>query len=109
MNDVTASIVLPQGLPQMNLLLLFGTLGGLLAARVGWLQTITGFMALGLLLGPSGLGLLSPEALSGAKGLVDIALGLILFKLGAIVVSVGVAWVRIGTTSAVSPARCRLA
>ncbi len=89
MTDATVLNVLPQGLPPMNLqlvfgmLLAFGTLGGLLAARVRWLPTITGFMALGLLVGPSGLGLLSPDALSGAKVLVDIALGLILFKLGA--------------------------
>lgn len=81
--------VLPQGLPPMNVLLVFGvllafgTLGGLLAARVRWLPTITGFMALGLVVGPSGVGLLSREALDGAKVLVDIALGLILFQLGA--------------------------
>ena len=71
----------------MNLLLLFGvllalgTLGGLLAARLRWLPTITSFMALGLLVGPSGLGLLSKEALLAARPLVDIALGLILFQL----------------------------
>lgn len=80
--------VLPQGVPPMNVLLVFGvllafgTLGGLLAARVRWLPTITGFMALGLIVGPSGVGLLSREALDGAKVLVDIALGLILFQLG---------------------------
>lgn len=80
--------VLPQGLPAMNVLLVFGVLlafgvlGGLLAARVRWLPTITGFMALGLAVGPSGIGLLSKEALDGARVLVDIALGLILFQLG---------------------------
>lgn len=71
---------LPQEWPVMNtqlvfgLLLAFGTLGGLLAARVRWLPTITGFMALGLIIGPSGLGVLSQEALNGARGLVDVAL-----------------------------------
>ena len=81
---------LPQGWPESNLmivfgvLLAFGTLGGVLAARLRWLPTITGFMAFGLLIGPSGLGLLSTEALAGARPLVDIALGLILFKLGAV-------------------------
>jgi Kef-type K+ transport system membrane component KefB len=80
---------LPQGWPTMNtqmvfgILLAFGTLGGLLAARVRWLPTITGFMVLGLIIGPSGLGLLSQQDLNDARGLVDIALGLILFKLGA--------------------------
>lgn len=91
MNPVTPSPLdfLPHGLPPMNVLLVFGmllafgTLGGLLAARVRWLPTITGFMALGLVVGPSGAGLLSREALDGTKVLVDIALGLILFQLGA--------------------------
>lgn len=88
MNSNPILEVLPQALPHMNVLLVFGTLlafgtlGGLLAARVRWLPTITGFMALGLIVGPSGLGLLSHEALDGARVLVDIALGLILFQLG---------------------------
>ena len=90
LNDAAETLVsfLPQGFPQLNLLvafgvlLAFGTLGGILAARVKWLPTITGFMALGLLIGPSGIGLLSESALSSARPLVDIALGLILFKLG---------------------------
>jgi len=90
MNPVTpaAISILPATWPPMNLLLVFGvllafgTLGGLLAARVRWLPTITGFMALGLIVGPNGIGLLSHEALDGARVLVDIALGLILFQLG---------------------------
>ena len=75
-------------LPPANLLVVFGmllgfgVLGGLLAARWRWLPTITGFMAVGLAIGPSGLGLLSATALADARALVDIALGLILFKLG---------------------------
>ena len=79
---------LPQDFPQLNpliafgILLAFGTLGGMLAARVRWLPTITGFMAFGLLIGPSGLGLLSSKALHDAQPLVQVALGLILFKLG---------------------------
>lgn len=82
--------VLPSTLPSMNLMLVFGillafgALGGLLAARVRWLPTITGFMTLGLIVGPSGLGVLSQEALDGARVLVDIALGLILFQLGSV-------------------------
>jgi len=82
------SQVFPSGLPQANLLavfgllLAFGVLGGLLAARARWLPSITGFMIIGLLVGPSGLGLLSAQALGDARVLVDIALGLILFKLG---------------------------
>lgn len=86
---MTAVQVLPAGLPQANtlivfgLLLAFGVLGGLLAARARWLPSITGFMVFGLAVGPSGLGLLSQDALDGSRVLVDIALGLILFQLGA--------------------------
>ncbi len=80
---------LPQAWPNLNLLiafgvlLAFGTLGGILAARLRWLPTITGFMAFGLLIGPGGIGLLSRSDLASARVLVDIALGLILFRLGA--------------------------
>ncbi|ARU05948.1 hypothetical protein CCO03_15855 [Comamonas serinivorans] len=78
----------PAAWPPLSLLALFGlvvafgTLGGLLAKRLSWLPTITGFMAVGLLVGPSGLGLLSADDLDRAQPLTDVALGLILFKLG---------------------------
>ncbi|MDH4062109.1 MAG: cation:proton antiporter, partial [Aquincola sp.] len=81
--------IIPTAWPQVNtlavfgLLLAFGVLGGLLAARARWLPSITGFMLLGLMVGPSGLGLLSASSLHDARVLVDIALGLILFRLGA--------------------------
>lgn len=80
--------ILPSHWPEPNamivfgVMLAFGVLGGLLAARARWLPSITGFMIFGLLVGPSGLGLLSQTALADARILVDIALGLILFKLG---------------------------
>ena len=73
----------PNALTVFGILLSFGVLGGLLAARARWLPSITGFMVLGLLIGPSGLGLLTSQALTDSRVLVDIALGLILFKLGA--------------------------
>ena len=88
---VTLMGFLPQSWPTMNIpiifgiLLAFGTLGGLLAARVRWLPTITGFMALGLLVGPSGLGVISESNLKEATVLVEIALGLILFRLGSVI------------------------
>ncbi|MFD1712380.1 peptidase [Ottowia sp. GY511] len=66
-----------------GLLLVLGALGGVLAARIRWLPTITGYMAIGLVMGPSGLALLNEGALAQTKVLVDVALGLILFKLGA--------------------------
>jgi Kef-type K+ transport system membrane component KefB len=78
----------PSAWPAINavtvfgLLLAFGVLGGLLAARARWLPSITGFMIVGVLIGPSGLGLLTPQAMLDSRMLVDIALGLILFRLG---------------------------
>lgn len=79
----------PTQLPELNLLTTFGlllavgVLGGLLAKRLAWLPTITGFMAVGLAIGPQGLGLLKVHDLVTAAPLVDVALGLILFRLGA--------------------------
>ncbi len=80
--------ILPSGWPQLNTLVVFGlllalgVLGGLVAARARYLPSITGFIVLGLIVGPSGLGLLTPRALAESSVLVDIALGLILFRLG---------------------------
>ena len=85
---IALSTFLPQSWPAAGPLLIFGallafgTLGGLLAARLRWLPTITGFMVVGLIVGPSGVGLLSHSALDDARVLVDVALGLILFRLG---------------------------
>lgn len=78
----------PVAWPDANLminfgaLLLAGALGGLLATKVRWLPTITGYMLVGFLAGPSVSGLFSQEVLATSDGLVHIALGLILFKLG---------------------------
>ncbi|MBI2312349.1 MAG: cation:proton antiporter [Betaproteobacteria bacterium] len=59
-----------------------GLMGGALAHRTGILPRITGFIAIGFLLGPSGLGLLNAQMIAGAGVFVDIALGLIMFQLG---------------------------
>ncbi len=88
MVDTAISSIIPSGIPDSNalivfgLLLAFGVLGGLLAARAKWLPSITGFLVLGMTIGPSGLGLLTADALVNSRILVDIALGLILFRLG---------------------------
>lgn len=65
-----------------GLLLFAGVLGGYLAHRISWLPSITGFMAVGILIGPSGIDLLTQEALSLVRTLIDVALGLILYRLG---------------------------
>ncbi len=79
---------LPDGPLQLNTLVLFGcllfcgALGGYLAHRVSWIPSITGFMLVGLLAGPNGLGLFDQAALGQARVVVDIALALILYRLG---------------------------
>lgn len=73
---------------ESNNLLLFGVLvvaglvGASLASRTGKVPGITGILLVGLLLGPSGLGLLTPAMLNNARAFVDVSLGLILFQLG---------------------------
>ena len=63
-------------------MLLVGIVGGELARRTGFLPRITGFVAIGLLLGPGAIGLLDAHMLENAKIFTDIALGIILFQLG---------------------------
>ena len=65
-----------------GLVLLFGALGGYLSHRVSWLPSITGFMLVGFLCGPSVLDLLSAQTIANSRVLIDIALALILFRLG---------------------------
>lgn len=65
-----------------GLLLLVGAVGGYVAHRYSWLPSITGFMAVGFLIGPSGIALLSQEAMNNSRILIEIALALILYRLG---------------------------
>jgi Kef-type K+ transport system membrane component KefB len=65
-----------------GLLLFAGVLGGYLAHRISWLPSITGFMAVGILIGPSGTDLLTSDALNMVRAVIDVALGLILYRLG---------------------------
>lgn len=62
-------------------LLLAGVLGGELARRT-YLPAITGYVVVGMIVGKTGLGWLTPELLLQARVFVDISLGLILFDLG---------------------------
>lgn len=70
------------GFLSFGLLLLIGACGGYLSHRLPWLPSITAFMLLGYLLGPSGLQFLSSEMMGYSKLITDIALGLILYRLG---------------------------
>lgn len=65
-----------------GLLLFVGAAGGYVAHRFSWLPSITGFMAVGFLIGPSGLALLDQETMNNSRAFIDIALALILFRLG---------------------------
>ena len=65
-----------------GMMLVIGALGGFLAHRLSWLPSITGFMIVGFLFGPSGIGLFSQEAIAGSQILINIALALILYRLG---------------------------
>jgi Kef-type K+ transport system membrane component KefB len=62
--------------------LLVALAAGHACARYLRLPRITGFVAAGLLLGPSALDLIDAGLLSSARIFVDISLGLILFELG---------------------------
>lgn len=65
-----------------GLMLIIGAIGGYTAHRSSWIPSITGFMVVGFIFGPSGIGLLSQETITGSRILVDIALALILYRLG---------------------------
>ena len=69
--------ILPQWPPTANgfvlfgLLILAGLVGGRLAQRTGFLPRITGFIAMGVVLGPGVSGIISPGMLEGAQVFVD--------------------------------------
>lgn len=65
-----------------GLTLILGLIGGELARRSRLLPTITGFIAVGFLVGPGGLNIVTPTLLAYARIFVDISLGLVLFDLG---------------------------
>ncbi|MCK9194435.1 MAG: cation:proton antiporter [Nevskia sp.] len=65
-----------------GLMLIVGAGGGYAAHRFSWLPSITGFMVVGFICGPSVLGLLSHEAIVQSRILIDVSLALILYRLG---------------------------
>ncbi|HNS44184.1 MAG TPA: peptidase [Alphaproteobacteria bacterium] len=65
-----------------GIFMILGVVGGLAATKIKWLPVISGFMIVGLLMGPEGAGLLTKNTIEQASHLVQIALGLILYKLG---------------------------
>ena len=65
-----------------GLLLLAGLVGGRLAATTRVLPAITGYTAIGFLLGPGALGWLNDTMLAQSRVLAEFSLGLIVFDLG---------------------------
>lgn len=65
-----------------GLILLLGLLGGEVARYTRILPRISGYIAVGFLVGPNGFNITNPTLLADAGFFVDIALGLILFELG---------------------------
>lgn len=66
----------------LGLILLLGLIGGELARRSRILPIITGYIAVGFLVGPGAIDIVTPSLLAQARIFVDISLGLILFDLG---------------------------
>lgn len=65
-----------------GLTLLLGLIGGEIARRSRLLPRISGYIAVGLLVGPGGFNIVTPVLLADARIFVDISLGLVLFDLG---------------------------
>lgn len=65
-----------------GILLLLGLLGSEIARLSRFLPRITGYIAVGVIVGPHGFNIVTSSLLSNAQIFVDIAVGLILFDLG---------------------------
>lgn len=65
-----------------GLTLILGLIGGELARRIPLLPTISGYIAIGFILGPGGFNIISPSVIADTRLFVDISLGLILFEVG---------------------------
>lgn len=74
-----------------GLTLLLGLLGGELANRSRIIPRISGYIAVGFLVGPGGLNIVTPTLLSHARIFLDLSLGLILFDLGR---HLDLSWIR---------------
>ena len=65
-----------------GLTLLLGVISGELARRSYYFPKISGYIAVGFLVGPSVFNMVTPSLLSSSRIFIDISLGLILFSLG---------------------------
>lgn len=65
-----------------GMILLLGLLGGEITKKIPYLPKITGYMLVGLLLGPRVLNLLNEPLLHNTQIFITISLGIILYELG---------------------------
>jgi hypothetical protein len=83
LHDLLPALPLSHGpLMLFGLILLAGLLGGEFARRALALPKITGFVLIGLLLGPSGADWLDRSLVEASDTALDFAVGLVLFELG---------------------------
>lgn len=80
-----------EAIPWYALLLLVAAIAGEVVHRWLHLPRLLGWIAAGLALGPHGSGLLDANALAGLRGVLDVALGVVLFQLGQ---RVDLGWLR---------------
>jgi Kef-type K+ transport system membrane component KefB len=83
LQDLLPALPLSEGpLVLFGLLLLAGLIGGELARRALALPKITGYVLIGLLLGPAGADWLDHSLMAASDAILDFAVGLVLFELG---------------------------
>lgn len=89
-----------------GLLVVAGVLSGHFIRFLRWAPSITGYIAVGLVLGPHALNIITEEMIHEGKVFIDIAVGLILYQLGLSLDLGSVA--RKGAVVAASAAECTL-
>ena len=88
-SDLAAKLFFSPDFATPNILFVFGVflvlgvLGATLTHRVRWLPSISAFMLIGFLIGPSGADLITADILHNSQIIIDVALGLILYNLGS--------------------------
>jgi NhaP-type Na+/H+ or K+/H+ antiporter len=83
LQDFLPALQTPAGpLVLFGLILLAGLIGGEISRRALALPRITGYVLIGLILGPFGLNWLDHSSVDSAGAMVDFAVGLVLFELG---------------------------
>jgi Kef-type K+ transport system membrane component KefB len=80
-----------EALPWIALLLLAAAIAGEVVRRWLHLPRLLGWIAAGLALGPQLSGLIDAKALAGMRGVLDVAIGVVLFQLGQ---RVDLGWLR---------------